>query len=111
MNSLRGSVQDLTPGSVIIVGVPSDENSSFMRGAALAPMRIREVLYSGASNLCAENAIDLRAEPGWRDLSNSHYDRPVGHAGLNIRLPDRFRPILARYARASGTLAPPCRPN
>ena len=74
MNSLRGSVQDLTPGSVIIVGVPSDENSSFMRGAALAPMRIREVLYSGASNLCAENAIDLRAEPGWRDLGDLKLD-------------------------------------
>ena len=34
----------LEPGMVILLGIPWDENSSFLRGPALAPARIREVL-------------------------------------------------------------------
>jgi arginase len=74
VNSHRGIVNDLEPGLVTVIGVPSDENSSFMRGAALAPARIREVLHSGATNLCAENGIDLEAEPRWRDLGDLELD-------------------------------------
>lgn len=70
MNDLVASLDDLEPGMVIVVGVPSDENSSFMRGAALAPARIREALHSGATNLCAENGIDLGTETRWRDLGD-----------------------------------------
>jgi arginase len=55
---------------VVVVGMPSDENSTFMRGAALAPSRIREVLHSGATNLCAENGLDLGAELRWQDLGD-----------------------------------------
>jgi arginase len=70
MNDLVAPLDDLKPGMVIVVGVPSDENSSFMRGAALAPARIREALHSGATNLCAENGIDLGTETRWRDLGD-----------------------------------------
>ena len=38
---------DLAPGTVTILGLPTDENSSFMHGAALAPPRIRDVLHDG----------------------------------------------------------------
>lgn len=69
-SSFHGIIDDLMPGMVAVVGVPSDENSSFMRGAALAPPRIREVLHSGAANLCAENGIDLAADSRWRDLGD-----------------------------------------
>ena len=48
---------------VILLGVPDDEDSSFMKGPALAPPVIRQALFSPANNLCAENGIDL-AEPG-----------------------------------------------
>jgi arginase len=48
-------------GRIAIVGIPSDENSSFMRGAAEAPARIREALASDASNMWAECGIDLGA--------------------------------------------------
>ncbi len=44
---------------IAIIGIPSDENSSFLRGPALAPARIREALFSGASNMCAENGFNL----------------------------------------------------
>jgi arginase len=70
MNDLVASIDALKPGMVTVVGMPSDENSSSMRGAALAPARIRETLHSGATNLCAENGIDLGTEPRWRDLGD-----------------------------------------
>lgn len=60
----------LPRGTVALLGVPYDEQSSFLRGAALAPAPIREQLYSEESNLCAENGIDLSTHPGWRDLGN-----------------------------------------
>jgi agmatinase len=51
--SLR--LKDLTAGSVALIGVPLDENSSYLRGPAQAPSRIREALYSGASSDCSED--------------------------------------------------------
>jgi agmatinase len=58
------------PGTVTVVGVPSDENSSFMRGPASAPTRIREVLTAGSSNMSAEDGTDLSAEPLFVDLGD-----------------------------------------
>lgn len=70
MHDFAASIGALKPGMVTVVGVPSDESSSFMRGAALAPARICEALHSGAMNLCAENGIDLGTETRWRDLGD-----------------------------------------
>lgn len=44
---------------VVLVGVPWDEQSSFMRGAAEAPAAIRQALASPSSNLAAENGLEL----------------------------------------------------
>ena len=51
--SLKGpgqAVSDLLPGTVAVLGIPFDENSSFMRGPEKAPGRIREALHGGSSN-------------------------------------------------------------
>jgi len=79
MSDFRGSF-DVLPGMVTVVGIPYDENSSFMRGPALAPARIREVLHSGSSHLCSEGGIDLGAEPRFRDLGD--LELPDGVAAL-----------------------------
>jgi len=60
----------LQPGTVAIVGVPSDDNSSFLRGPSQAPAAIREALWSGASNLCAENGLDLDEESRFLDVGD-----------------------------------------
>ncbi len=65
-----GCFEQVMPDTVTLTGVPWDENSSFMRGAALAPSRIRQALYSGETNLCAEDGTDLSAEPRWLDLGD-----------------------------------------
>ena len=56
----------LEAGSIAVVGVASDENSSFLRGTAAAPEHIRKALHCPSSNLCAENGVDLSTAPGWQ---------------------------------------------
>lgn len=41
-----------------------------MRGAALAPTRIRDVLHDGSANLCTEHGADLGATSGWTDVGD-----------------------------------------
>jgi arginase len=55
-----------------ILGVPLDENSSFLRGPALAPRTILEALHSDSSNLSSENGFDLGASENslWRDAGD-----------------------------------------
>ncbi len=59
-----------TSNNIAVVGVPVDENSSFMRGAAAAPHHIREALHSDSTNLCAENGVDLKTDPRLRDAGD-----------------------------------------
>jgi arginase len=63
-------VGELQPDTVVLLGIPFDEHSSFISGAALAPPRIREVLHSGETNLSAELGRDLGQEPRLEDLGN-----------------------------------------
>ncbi|HEX7252887.1 MAG TPA: agmatinase [Thermoanaerobaculia bacterium] len=59
MNSPRA----LAAGRVTLIGLPFDENSSYLRGAADAPPLIREAFRSESSNPYSESGIDLSA-PG-----------------------------------------------
>jgi len=59
-----------TTGTVSILGIPLDENSSYLDGPKLAPSHIRHVLHDGASNLCAENGLDLSATPNFADTGD-----------------------------------------
>lgn len=69
---------NLQPGTVAIVGVPTDENSSFLRGAAQAPARIRQVLHAGSSNLASESGFDLGQSERWRDVGDVDVSAGVG---------------------------------
>ena len=60
--------------AVLLVGIPFDLSSTFMRGPARAPARIREVLHAGATNLCAENGIDLSASEALEDRGDIAVD-------------------------------------
>ena len=74
MNNFHTNLNQMQPNMVAIVGVPSDENSSFLRGPAQAPGQIRQVLHSGSSNMAAENGHDLSQEPRLLDVG----DMPLG---------------------------------
>ena len=58
------------PGCVALLGIPLDENSSYLRGCASAPVRVREVIASGSSNLCAEDGTDVGSDPRFVDVGD-----------------------------------------
>ena len=58
-----GDDGDMPP---VLIGVPWDGSSSFMRGAAGAPARIREALWSASSNSWSETGVNVSA-PGALD--------------------------------------------
>jgi arginase len=71
MTRQNSPTQDrLLPRTVAILGVPYDENSTFMRGAALGPPSIRQALNSGSANMCAESERDLGSEDRFRDVGD-----------------------------------------
>ncbi len=45
--------------TITLVGLPSDSNSSFERGPALAPAAIRAALWSDRGNLACENGMEI----------------------------------------------------
>lgn len=53
-----------------MIGIPLDENSSYLRGAAEAPPHIREALHCGSANYFTELGVDLGDEPRWVDLGD-----------------------------------------
>lgn len=66
----NGTLEDLKPGRIAVLGIPLDENSSFHRGAALAPHAIRHVLNSTVGNWCCESGPDLSQDQRWVDAGD-----------------------------------------
>jgi agmatinase len=64
----------LAAGEVGLLGLPTDEASSFARGAARGPQATRDALYSDSSNLASEAGPDLGLIAGFVDLG----DLPLG---------------------------------
>ncbi len=56
-----------SPAGVGLLGLPSDINSSFRRGAAGAPRIIREAIVSPSSNMWSETLVDLGASGALHD--------------------------------------------
>lgn len=54
---------DLKAGEVGILGIPLDENSSYLRGPARAPQLIIDALESDSANYFTENLTDLNEHP------------------------------------------------
>src|SRR5690242_3723609 len=57
-------------GVPVIIGVPYDENSSYLRGPAEAPAKIREAFRCDASNLWSETGVDLGVEGRFADAGD-----------------------------------------
>lgn len=66
---------------ISVVGIPFDEFSSYMRGPALAPDKIREAFRSGSSNYFTEIRLDLQRESVWKDEGN--LELPAGVAAIS----------------------------
>lgn len=99
MNNLSNKIGRLSPGMVAIVGVPSDENSSFLRGPAQAPGHIRQVLHSGSSSMCAENGHDLGQEPRLLDVGNMPLGPATWQADGSPTITKHIASLLEKDAR------------
>jgi arginase len=61
------------PGTPVLVGVPFDANSSYLRGAAGAPAVIRSAFHSTSSNYWSELGVDLGAEGIYEDAGDLQF--------------------------------------
>jgi arginase len=55
---------------LVLLGICSDGNSSYLPGSAAAPPLIREALHSPASNLTSEEGINFSAEARFQDAGD-----------------------------------------
>ncbi|HMG91330.1 MAG TPA: agmatinase [Chryseolinea sp.] len=55
---------------VTCLGIPLDENSSFLRGASDAPKHIRDAYNSDSSNYWTEDGINLKDNKNWKDIGD-----------------------------------------
>ena len=61
------------PGSPVILGIPFDANSSWLRGAAGAPPIIRVAFSSDSSNAWTETGVDLSARGAYSDAGDLNF--------------------------------------
>ena len=84
-------------GAPTLLGVPLDENSSYMRGAAGAPPIIRDALRCDASNMWSELGIDVGAEGAYTDAGDLHLPQkdafPEIEKSVEALLENRPRPV------------------
>ena len=65
--------------TVAVVGIPYDDNSSFMKGPAKAPPKIREAFNSDSTNKCTESGLDLSQQTNFFDIGDLELKK-----GLNV---------------------------
>jgi agmatinase len=66
----------MLPKKVALIGVPWDGKSTYLKGPALAPNRIRAALHGGSANYCTElgsNPIESDLFEDWGDLEIQEY--------------------------------------
>jgi arginase len=89
---------DLPTAHPTLLGLPYDASSSFLRGPALAPARIREELHSSQSNGCSEIGIRVIGEGGIGDagdlvLTAASEARGMIESGIRALIESGARPI------------------
>ncbi|MCP4687999.1 MAG: agmatinase [Desulfobacterales bacterium] len=96
MTIFENRIKEIEPGMAAVMGAPSDENSSYIKGAALAPPLVREALHSGSANLCVENGLDLGTDARWRDVGDLDLSDP---GSAFQRVEEAVAGLLSRGAR------------
>ncbi|MGH9939038.1 MAG: agmatinase [Blastocatellia bacterium] len=76
--------------NVALIGIPWDENSSFMRGPAEAPPIIRAAFASESANLWSENGIDFGSAP----IFDAGDVEPVSGAAMAGRITESIAALL-----------------
>lgn len=89
----------LESNDIAVIGVPFDDNSSYMQGTSDAPSLIRKALFSNSSNLWTENLIDLQTAFSWHFLPDIDF-QDCGDNGQAFDLIERsISELLNKRAR------------
>jgi agmatinase len=85
------------PGTPVILGIPFDANSSWLRGAAGAPPIIRVALHSLSANAWTETGVDLSAQGTYSDAGDLKFTFqepfPAIETKIGELLEKRLRPV------------------
>lgn len=73
-------------GMPVLIGIPFDGQSSYLRGAADAPPRIREALHCDASNSWTELGVDLGRNEIWQDAGDLQFFEEDAFAAIENAL-------------------------
>ncbi len=63
MGIKRSTIEKLSANDIALIGIPFDENSSFLQGPAKAPELIIQSIESDSANFFTENLTDLNEHP------------------------------------------------
>lgn len=96
MKNFNSKQTDSISAEIIVLGVPFDRYSSFRRGAASAPPRIREALFIESSNMWTENMIDLRTSSRWQFIDDLGF---TNHTEAFSQIEDKIDELINRKAR------------
>ena len=67
-----------------IIGIPFDANSSFLKGAALAPQQIRFMNKEGSANSYSENGMDINEGVQYHDHGDIYFEDTDPAKAFNI---------------------------
>jgi agmatinase len=74
------------PGTPVLLGVPFDANSSWLRGSAGAPPIIRVAFGSDSANLSTESGVDLSAEGAYCDAGDLNFTFEEPFAAIEAKV-------------------------
>ena len=74
---------DTATGSLALLGLPQDENSTFLRGPRLGPDAIRHAIMCDSANMFAESGCDLSAPGLWHDAGDIALEQLSGVDAYN----------------------------
>ena len=96
MNEDNTLKDEIHSKEITVLGIPLDKNSSFRRGSALAPQRIRDALYSKSTNLWTEKGIDLGSISGWQLLDDLEFSDQIA---VFAKIEHKIKELLRKKAQ------------
>lgn len=77
-----------------VLGIPTDINSSFMKGPADAPNLIRQMDSDGSANSYAENGVKVKSGESYTDLGNMDFSSQLDSAETHKLIVNKIKSEL-----------------
>lgn len=81
---------------ILLRGIPFDQNSSYLRGAAHGPEKIREAMFSGSSNMFTEDGTELVSGVNIKDAGDLNISEKSEYP---LKIKEDIQSFLAEYEK------------